>query len=60
MKPHRRFSLPSAVVLAALLVAGCSAPGGEPPWHSVHLTWQGDTSTTMTVNLVVEADGSDQ
>lgn len=57
MKPHRRFSLPSAVVLAALLVAGCSGSGGEPPWHSVLLTWQGDTSTTMTVNLVVEADG---
>ena len=70
MKPHPSFfraslrrlrlSTPSTVVLAALLVAGCSAPGGEPPWHSVHLTWQGDTSTTMTVNLVVEADGSDQ
>ncbi len=60
MKPHRRFTTPSTVVLAALLIAGCSGSGGEPPWHSVHLTWQGDTSTTMTVNLVVEADGSDQ
>jgi len=60
VKLHRRFSTPSTVVLAALFVAGCSAPGGEPPWHSVHLTWQGDTSTTMTVNLVVEAEGSGQ
>lgn len=60
MKPHRRFSTPSTVLLAALFVAGCSGSGGEPPWHSVHLTWQGDTSTTMTVNLVVEAEGSGQ
>ena len=45
------------LVLAALFAAGCSGPAVEPPWHSVHLTWQGDTSTTMTVNLVVEADG---
>lgn len=52
-----RFSAPSTVVLGSLLVAACSGSGGPPPWHSVHLTWQGDTSTTMTVNLVVEADG---
>lgn len=57
MKPRRRFSTPATVVLAAFLLAGCAGSGGEPPWHSVHLTWQGDTSTTMTVNLVVEADG---
>lgn len=49
--------MPSAIVAAALLAAGCSGPGRPPSWHSVHLTWQGDTSTTMTVNLVVEADG---
>lgn len=44
------------VALALFLVGGCG-PSDSPPWHSVHLTWQGDTSTTMTVNLVVEADG---
>ena len=27
-------------------------------WHAVYLTWQGDTSTTMTVNLVVQSDSS--
>ncbi len=52
-----RFSRLATLVLAACVVGGCPGPAAEPPWHSVHLTWQGDTSTTMTVNLVVEADG---
>ena len=52
-----RFSKLATLVLAAWVAAGCPGPAAEPPWHSVHLTWQGDTSTTMTVNLVVEADG---
>ncbi len=53
----RRTGCAAAVALAVFLIGGCSGPAAEPPWHSVHLTWQGDTSTTMTVNLVVEADG---
>ena len=32
--------------------------GDDAPWHSVHLTWRGDTSTTMTGNLVVAVDDS--
>ena len=52
-----RFRMAPAIAAAALLAGGCSGPGGPPSWHSVHLTWQGDTSTTMTVNLVVEAAG---
>ncbi len=46
-----------APTAAALLLGACAAPDIELPWHAVHLTWQGDTSTTMTINLVVEADG---
>ena len=47
-------------LLAALSVVGCGAdraPDAEP-WHAVVLTWQGDTSSTMTVNLVVESDAA--
>ncbi len=50
-------SAAALLVAAALLGGGCAAAPDAPLWHSVHLTWQGDTSTTMTVNLVVEADG---
>ncbi|MEX1015471.1 MAG: metallophosphoesterase family protein, partial [Phycisphaeraceae bacterium] len=50
MKRHAPFTLPAVLVFASLVFLLLTVPAGAAPRH-VYLTWQGDTSRTMTVNF---------
>ncbi|MEX0654630.1 MAG: fibronectin type III domain-containing protein [Phycisphaeraceae bacterium] len=50
MKRYAPFPLSTALIFAGLVLLLLTAPAGAAPRH-VYLTWQGDTSRTMTVNF---------
>jgi acid phosphatase type 7 len=53
--PRRLLTLPRAVILALLLLAGSLAARQSADPLAIFLTWQGDPATTMTVDWHTEA-----